>query len=291
MKTKRCTIAKAVIAAALSIVTAFGLVGCSSSSTTSYQIGVPSDVTNEARALLLLQEQGLITLADDAGLEATANDIVDNPYNIEIVELEAAQVPSSLPDLALGVINGNYAIGAGIDTTTALAIESADSEAAEQYANIIAARPDNVDSDKITALVTALQTQIVADFIESSYDGAVISVFEIVDESEIPDATGDDTIIRVGASPTPHAEILEQVAELLAEHGWTLEIVEFSDYIQPNVALSDGELDANYFQHIAYLENYNEENGTDLVSAGAIHFEPLGLYPGTISDLATIISQ
>ncbi len=285
--TKAPRFAVAAATCAVAAVAAAGLAGCGSSEA-AYQIGVPSDVTNEARALLLLQDQGLITLADDAGLEATANDIVDNPYNIEIVEMEAAQVPSSLPDLALGVINGNYAISAGIDTTTALATESVDSDAAEQYVNVVAVRSDNAASDKIAALVAALQTQAVADFIEESYDGAVVPVFDAVDESEVPDATGDDTTIRVGASPAPHAEILAQIKDLLSEHGWTLEVVEFNDYIQPNVALEDGELDANYFQHITYLENYNDENGTDLVAAAGIHFEPLGLYPGTVASLATI---
>ncbi|MDR1359330.1 MAG: metal ABC transporter substrate-binding protein, partial [Coriobacteriales bacterium] len=96
------------------------------------------------------------------------------------------------------------------------------------------------------------------------------------------------TTIRVGASPAPHAEILAQIKDALASEGYTLEVVEYSDYIQPNLALSDGTLDANYFQHIAYLENYNDENGTDLVNAGGIHFEPLCLYPGKTTSLEAL---
>ena len=101
-------------------------------------------------------------------------------------------------------------------------------------------------------------------------------------------ASGDDKTIVVGASPSPHAEILAAAEDVLAEEGWTLEIVEYSDYIQPNVALEGGELDANYFQHNQYLDNYNAENGTDLVNAANIHFEPMTLYAGkttTVDEL------
>lgn len=95
-------------------------------------------------------------------------------------------------------------------------------------------------------------------------------------------------VIRVGASPAPHAEILEHAADLLAEKGYTLEIVEFDDYVMPNTALAEGSLEANYFQHQPYLTNFNAEQGTDLVSAGAIHYEPLGVYAGKSSDLSSV---
>lgn len=95
----------------------------------------------------------------------------------------------------------------------------------------------------------------------------------------------EDKTITVAASPTPHAEILEKAAEVLAEEGWTLEITEFDDYVQPNLAVEDGEYDANYFQHVPYLDSFNEEKGTHLVSVGGIHYEPFGIYPGTKSSL------
>ncbi|MDR2721822.1 MAG: hypothetical protein LBB35_03025 [Coriobacteriaceae bacterium] len=94
--------------------------------------------------------------------------------------------------------------------------------------------------------------------------------------------------MRVGASPAPHAEILEFAKPLIEAQGYTLEIIEFSDYVQPNVALSEGDLDANYFQHFPYLEDYNKENKTTLASAGKIHFEPLCIYPGKLSSLDDI---
>lgn len=95
----------------------------------------------------------------------------------------------------------------------------------------------------------------------------------------------EDKTITVAASPTPHAEILEKAKELLAEDGWDLEITEFEDYVQPNLAVEDGEFDANYFQHVPYLDSFNEEKGTNLVDAGDIHYEPFGIYPGTKSSL------
>ena len=95
----------------------------------------------------------------------------------------------------------------------------------------------------------------------------------------------EDKTITVAASTTPHAEILAEAAKILEEQGWELEVVEFQDYVQPNLVVDSGEFDANYFQHIPYLESFNEEQGTDLVNAGGIHYEPFGIYPGTKSDL------
>ena len=99
------------------------------------------------------------------------------------------------------------------------------------------------------------------------------------------EADGENTVIKVGATPAPHAEVLEVIKDDLAEEGYTLEIVEYNDYILPNRGVTEGELDANYYQHISYLENYNEENGTDLVSAGEIHYEPFALYAGKTASL------
>ena len=101
-------------------------------------------------------------------------------------------------------------------------------------------------------------------------------------------ADSEDKTITVGASPTPHAEILNSVKEALEADGYTLVVKEFTDYVQPNVALANGEIDANYFQHLPYLEDYNEQNGTDLISAGTVHYEPLGLYAGKTASIAEL---
>ncbi|MBR5259699.1 MAG: hypothetical protein IKV48_04425 [Eggerthellaceae bacterium] len=275
---------KSIVAAAVATAALVALVGCGGgASDAGPKVAVPSDPTNEGRALLLLQDQGLIKLADGVGLTATANDIVENPNNLEIVEMEAAAIPAAIADVDFAIINGNYAIGAGIDTATSLANEDPAGDAAQIYANIIAVAAGQETSAKTQALVAALSTQKVADYIAQTYNGAVVPAFST--SGDIPAATGDDTTIVVGASPAPHAEILALIADDLAAAGWTLKIMEFSDYIQPNVALTEGELDANYFQHISYLNDYNAENNTDIVSAALIHFEPLGLYPGKTASL------
>ena len=138
-------------------------------------VAVPNDTTNEARALLLLEAQGLISLNEDAGVQATVLDITDNPYNLEIKELEAAQVAKSIQDVDFAVINGNYAIEAGL--TDPLAVEASDSLAAETYANLIAVKEGNEDSEKTKALVDAVLSDDVRDYINENYQGAVVPVF------------------------------------------------------------------------------------------------------------------
>lgn len=137
-------------------------------------IGVPNDTTNEARALLLLEANGLIKLKEGAGLAATVNDITENKLNLKIQELEAAQLSRSLADMDLAVINGNYALDAGLKVTDALATEAKDSEAAKTFANIICVRPDDVKSEKIAALVEVLQGEKVTKYIEETYGGSVV---------------------------------------------------------------------------------------------------------------------
>lgn len=138
-------------------------------------IAVPNDTTNEARALLLLQDNGIITLKEGAGLTATKNDIVENPYNVDIVELEAAQVPRVKDEVAFMVLNGNYALEAGFSVAKdAIAYEKADSEAAKTYVNVIAVKEGSENSDKIKALVEVLTSQEIKDYINNTYDGAVI---------------------------------------------------------------------------------------------------------------------
>ena len=141
------------------------------------QIAVPNDTTNEARALLLLQQEGLITLKEGAGITATKADIAENPKNLEIVELEAAQITSRLADVDLAVINGNYAIDAGLNVADALAVESAEGEAAQAYVNVLAVKEGRENDPAILALVDALQSDTVKTFMEETYEGAVVPMF------------------------------------------------------------------------------------------------------------------
>ena len=155
-------------------------------------IAVPNDTTNEARALLLLQDNGIIKLKDGAGLEATVNDIEENPYNVEIVELAAEQVARVAEETSYIVLNGNYALQAGYSVSKdALAYETSDSEAAKTYVNVIAVKEGNENSDKIKALVDVLKSDEIKDFINEKYDGAVIP-FKDSDDAQAEDADAAD---------------------------------------------------------------------------------------------------
>lgn len=142
-------------------------------------IAIPNDGSNETRALLLLQDNGYITLAEgiDASSNATILDVVDNPLNLDLLEMAAENISNSLPDVAFGIINGNYALQAGLTGDDALASEDPDSDAAQTYANIVACRSGDEGSDKIQALITALTGETCREFIESTYDGAVVPIF------------------------------------------------------------------------------------------------------------------
>lgn len=140
------------------------------------QIAVPNDTTNEARALQLLQAQGILTIDEKAGLEATKQDIIENPKNVEIVEMEAAQLPRALADVDFAVINGNYAVSAGI-ADQVLVTEDKESQAAQQYANVVAVREGDQEREDIKALVEALQSEEVSQFIEEKYGATVVPVF------------------------------------------------------------------------------------------------------------------
>ena len=289
-------------ALALTLILALSLTACGGKDTntdadnsgdtkTAVKIGVPNDTTNEARALLLLQENGIIKLADGAGITATKNDIVDNPYNVEIVEAEAAQLPNMLPDLDYAVINSNYAINAGLNPVNdSLFIEGS----ASAYANILAVKEGSENEPKILALKAALESKQVADYIAEKYAGSVVSVVE--NPTDGYDASVDyealkGQTITIAASPTPHAEILEVAKEILAAKDITLDIKEFTDYRQPNEVVESGEVDANYFQHLPYLEDFNAQNGTHIASIAAIHVEPMGLYGGKQTTLDALTTK
>ena len=261
----------------------FMLTGCSDNS--SITIAVPNDTTNEARALLLLENLGYIKLKDGAGITATIKDIAENPHNIKFNEVEAAQIPNILQDVDYAIINSNYAISAGINPVEdSLAIEGS----ASAYGNILAVKEGNENTDKIKALKAALESKQVADYIKATYDGAVVSTVENpgngFDSTVNYDALAGQTI-SIAASPTPHAEILEIAKTILAEKNITLNIIEYTDYIQPNNVVESGEVDANYFQHVPYLDDFNAENKTHIVSVSTIHVEPMGLYGGKQSNL------
>lgn len=276
---------KKVLALALATIAVIGaLTGCGSSSK-KITVALPNDTTNEARSLLLLEENGLIKLDKDAGIQATVKDIKKNPYNIEFKEVEAAQVPNVLQDVNFAVINSNYALDAKLNPTKdSLAIEGSSSA----YSNILAVKEGNENTDLTKALKAALESKQVADFIAKKYDGAVVSTVDNPTDgydSSVDYAKLAGQKITVAASPTPHAEILAVAKDILAKKDITLEVTEFTDYVQPNKVVDSGEIYANYFQHKPYLDDFNKENGTKVVSVASIHVEPMGIYGGKSKSL------
>jgi D-methionine transport system substrate-binding protein len=273
-----------ILTAALALALLLALSACGGSKK-GVTIAIPNDTTNEARALLLLEDLGYIKLKDGAGITATPLDIAENPKNISFNEVEAAQLPNVLKDVDYAIINSNYAISADLNPTAdSLAIEGS----ASAYGNILAVKEGRENEPIIRALVAALESQQVADFIAAQYDGAVVSVVDNPTDgydSAVDYAALAGQSVSVAASPTPHAEILAVAKEILAARDITLNIVEFTDYVQPNNVVESGELDANYFQHVPYLDDFNAENGTHIVSASVLHVEPMGLYGGKQTSL------
>ena len=277
---------KSVLAALLIVCLLLRLAACGGNpAEAKIKIAIPNDTTNEARALLLLQDKGYIKLKDGAGITATVLDIAENPKNIEFSEVEAAQLPNVLQDVDYAVINSNYAISAGLNPTKdALALEGSSSA----YANILAVKEGNEENPLVKALIAALSSKQVADYIAEKYDGSVISVVENPGDgydADLDYAALAGQTISVAASPTPHAEILAVAKDILAAKEITLDIQEYSDYVVPNNVVEDGTVLANYFQHTPYLDDFNAQNGTHIVSVLSVHVEPLGLYGGKQSTL------
>ena len=253
------------------------------------KVAVPNDTTNEARALTLLEKNGFFKLKADAGLTATKNDIEENPLNVTVDEVEAAQVPNVLQDEDYAVINSNYAISAGLDPMTdALAMEDGTSA----YVNVLVCKEGNENEPKIKALAAALQSQQVKDFMDENYKGAVVSVVENPTDGYDSSIDYDRTERRDRQLRCYPGPPLRGAGDLQGHPGrqrasrWTSRSM--TTHVIPNTIVEDGQCDTNYFQHQPYLDNFNEENGTHLVTVAGIHVEPMGIYGGKQDSLAPI---
>ena len=253
-------------------------------------IAVPNDPTNEGRALNILQANGILKLKDDAGITATKEDIVEFlTAEIEFYEVAADVVPSVVGDVDYAIINGNYALDAGIDPKGALLTEEAINN---PYINVISVKEGNEDTDLAKALAAPATSQQVLDYINEKYSGVVVIAVENVTDGYDPtvdyEALNGQKIV-VAATPVPHEEILKDVvAPILAEKGITLEVKEVTDYVTPNQFVEQGDVFANYFAHQPYQDSFNAENGTHLVTIAGVHVEPMGLYAGRQADLAAL---
>lgn len=277
---------KKLLCVVLALVLAFSFAACGEKKASSVTIAVPNDTSNEARALLLLEALGYIEVDDKAGITATIKDITSNPKNIKFNEIEAAQLPNVLKDVDYAVINGNYAIPAGLKPADALGIEGS----ASPYANILVVKEGNEKNPLILALKAALESKQVQDYIKKTYpDGSVVTTIDKPTDgydASVDYAALSGQTVSCAATPAPHAEILNNVVkDILAAKGITLKVVEYNDYVIPNNVVEDGEIDANYFQHDPYLNDFNKEQGTHLKSIAWIHCEPMGLFGGKQTTL------
>ncbi len=251
-------------------------------------IAVPNDPTNEGRALLLLEKYGVITLKEDAGIECTVLDIVENPLNIQFHEAEAAMLPNLLADVDYAIINNNYALDAGMNPVEqGLLIESSESP----YVNVVSVKAGNEELPEAKALVAAVTSQEVVDFITKTYGGSAVATVETPTDGY--DATVDyealkGTTITVAATPVPHAEVLEIAKKILDAKGIVLDIKVVTDYVTPNEMVNAGDVFANYFAHQPYQDSYNADNHTDLVTVAGIHVEPMALYGGKQANLTAL---
>ena len=248
------------------------------------KIAIPNDATNEGRALLLLQAYGILKVDEKAGITATVNDITENPLGIQFEEVEAALVPNTLPDVDYAIINGNYALAA--ELPAALLYENAESP----YVNVVSVNEADKDSDKAKALAAAVLSQKVVDYF-AGYEGQAISVVE--NPTDGFDATVDyDALkgetIKVVCTLDPHSYVLAIAKEILADKDITLEVTIVDDYVTPNTAVNDGDAFANFFAHQPYQDDFNANNGTNLVTIAGVHVEPMGLYAGKQADLTAL---
>ena len=174
--------------------------------------------------------------------------------------------------------------------TDALAMEDGTSA----YVNVLVCKEGNQDQPLIRALLAALESQQVKEFMEQEYNGSVVSVVEQPTDGYDPSldyAALEGQTVSCAASPAPHCQVLEVCKEILAAKGITLEIQEYDDYVIPNTVVEEGEADTNYFQHQPYLDNFNEEKGTHLVTVAGIHVEPMGIYGGKQTSLDAVSAQ
>ena len=286
MKNKKILIAAvcALIVIVLAVLLLTGVIGGKKQA--KITVALPNDATNEGRALLLLQAQGLIKLKDDAGITATKADIVENKLGIEFNEVEAAMVPNVLKDADYGVINGNYALAAGLGK--ALLYENSESP----YVNVVCVNEANKDTDMAKALAAAVLSQQVADYFAEKYqDGSAIATID--NPTDGYDASVDyaalaGQTIKVACTLDPHSYVLEVAKKILAEKDITLEIVIVDDYVTPNTMVDTGDVFANYFAHQPYQDDFNKQNNTKLVTIAGVHVEPMGLYAGKQADLGAL---
>lgn len=250
-------------------------------------IAIPNDASNRTRALLLLQQLGYLRLKPEAELTVSLDDIDSNPTGIRFREIETQQLPAHLNEVDFAMIPSNVAMAAGLNPIQKAVAVGASSE----YGNIVAVKEGKELSPEVKVIVAALRSRAVVDFIGKTYNGGVVSVVKRPGDgfdSTVDYQALEGRTIAVAASPAPHAEILQVVAELLQSRKIKLDIRVYDDDTGPNDAVENETVVANYFQYFQHLNEYNLSTGGHLVSCGEIHTEPMGLYPGHLKSLSLL---
>ncbi|MBQ8090358.1 MAG: hypothetical protein IJ233_06415 [Pyramidobacter sp.] len=282
-----------------SFIAAFAIVALAASSAfATVQLGIPNDATNGARAIKLLEKAGLITVDPAAGFSPELKDITGAVYDVEVVPVAANTLPSTLDDFAASTINGTYAIPAGfVPSRDALIIEKQDEGAENPFVNIIACRAGEKDNPVFQKIVSAYQTQLVAQFILVRFKEAYFPAWKYEPKFEVPanfvesyvgyqSSKDGKTVVKLGVCGSAHDQ-WDVVQKILDDRGDNIyiQLVEFDAYNLPNEALNSGEIDLNAFQHKAYLNKEIASQGYKLEVAGDTIMAPLSLYSRKVKTL------
>ena len=294
---------KKITAIALALLLALSLTACGekkeegSKPAEPLKIGVPSDATNQARAISLLETAGLIEVDDAAGFTPELKDVTKYIYNIEIVPAAANTLVSTLDDYGASTINGTYAIPAGLHPSTdGLITEVQDSGAGNPFINVIVSRTEDKDDPDYQTIVKAYQSQTIAQYLLEKNKGASVPAFAYDPNYSVPDdyvsslegyksSSDGKKVIKLGVCGS--GDVWRAVQKVLDEEnsGLYIDVIIFDAYNLPNEALNSGEIDLNSFQHKAYLQSEIESQGYDLAVVGDTSSAPLTLYSKKVKDL------
>ncbi|MBQ5312176.1 MAG: hypothetical protein ILP19_09100 [Oscillospiraceae bacterium] len=240
------------------------------------KIAIPNDAVNGGRALNVLQAAGVLTLEEGKELTPTVADIAENPKNIEIVEVDASQTASLLPDVDAAVINGGFALDAGLSPIgDSIFFDDPSYYKTNAYVNIIAARTEDLDNELYKEIVKAYQTDRTKGIYANDFQGLYIAAWKD-DDASSEDFGG--VTVKLGIMGGSDEEIWDPVKAAVAEKGINIEYVFFTDYTQPNAALANGDIDLNAFQHYAYLNDEKSNFGYEIESVGDTYITALNLY-------------
>ena len=243
------------------------------------RIAIPNDAVNGGRALNVLQAAGIIKIEDGKDLTPTVADIAENPKNIEIVEVDASQTASLLPDVDAAVINGGFALDAGLSPINdAIFHDDPSFYKTNSYVNIIAARTADKDNELYKEIVKGYQTDRTKEIYANDFQGLYIAAWDREQPAEGTPEITERTTVKLGIMGGSDEEIWDPVKAEVAKQGIDIEYVFFTDYTQPNAALANGDIDLNAFQHYAYLNDEKANFGSDIESIGDTYITALNLY-------------